>query len=145
MFETFKNNIQYRKQADQIGKEIHHQLQKALREKTTALGTYAELAFTAGYLTAFTQIAFSKIGCNDSAISRKYIKYFCDGVLPGRLWDFFQRGEALKELSLEGNREEFIKTRESYNLGILTGNSDSDNYFDKGIRPVGLYNFLIKN
>ena len=141
----FGKNRQYRKLADQIGKEIHRQLQQAFKEKDEMLGTASEMVFTAGYLGSFTFVAFSKIGCREIDVHLKYIRYFCNGVLPNRLWEVFERGKALNDLSRSGDRDEFIKTRESYDLGVKAGINDAGQFFSKDNPPSNLANFLVGN
>jgi hypothetical protein len=144
MFEMFGRERQYRRVADRIGKEVHRQLRQALKEKATVFETPAEMAFTAGYLKSFTFVGFSEIGCQDIDTNMEYIKYFCNGVLPGCLWDIVQRGEALNTLSQEGNRDEFVKTRQSYKIGVDAGISDGGNFFDNGVEPKNFEYFLSK-
>lgn len=144
MFEMFRKRRQYRKLADLIGQETHRQLLQALNEKSTVLGTADEIAFTSAYLRSFTFVAFSEIGCEDVATHLKYIRHFCNGVLPSRLWDVFQRGESLNALSQDGEREEFKKTRESYDLGVEAGISDAGDFLNNGVLPKKLTDFLCK-
>lgn len=141
----FGKKRQYRKLADQIGKEIHRQLQQAFKEKDEMLGTVSEMVFTAGYLESFTFVAFSEIGCQEIDVHLKYIRHFCNGVLPNRLWEVFERGKALNDLSQGGDREEFVKTRESYDLGVKAGMNDADQFFHKSNPPRNLANFLAGN
>lgn len=140
----FGRKRQYRKLADRIGQEIHRQLRQALTEKATVCGADGEMAFTAGYLKSFTFVGFSGIGCIDIDTHVKFIKHFCNGVLPGRLWDVVQRGEALNALSQDGERDEFKKAREFYALGVEAGISDGGEFFDSGIQPKKFGYFLTK-
>ena len=140
----FGKKREYRKLSDRIGQEIHRQLRQALKEKPSLLGTASEMAFTAGYLKSFTLVGFSAIGCPDIDTHMEFIKHFCNGVLPSRLWDVVQRGEALNSLSQDGEREEFKRTRESYALGAEAGISDGGEFFDNGVQPNKFGYFLIK-
>ena len=142
MFGIFRKNRQYRKLANRIGQEIHRQLQQALIVTPTVLGTPGEMAFTAGYMKSFTFVGFSEIGCLDLDTHMKYIKHFCNGVLPGRLWDAVERGIALNALSQEGEREEFKIAREAYDLGAEAGKSDGVEFFVNGIQPKKFGLFL---
>ena len=140
----FGKGRKHRKLADRIGKEIHRQLIKAFKERPLLFENAREIAFTAGYLKSFAFVAFSEIGCKDLGVHLRQIRYFCNGVLPDRLWDVFQRGEALNELSQSGEREEFRRAREAYELGVNAGIYDSGEFIDTGNPPNNFMNFLIR-
>ena len=141
----FGKERKYRKFADRIENEIHGQLTKAFNERPLLFENAREIAFTAGYLKSFTFVAFSKIGCKDLDVHLKQIRYFCNGVLPDRLWDVFQRGEALNELSKSGDREEFIRARKDYELGVKAGIYDGGEFIDTDSPPNNFKNFLIQD
>ncbi|MBT9437709.1 MAG: hypothetical protein GAS50_00800, partial [Desulfobacterales bacterium] len=82
--------------------------------------------------------------CKDLDVHLQQIRYFCNGVLPNRLWDVFQRGEALNELSQSGNREEFIRAREDYELGVKAGINDGGEFIDTDSPPNNFMKFLIQ-
>ena len=140
----FGKGQKHRKLADRIGKEIHRQLIKAFKERPLLFESAREIAFTAGYLKSFAFVAFSEIGCKDLDVHLRQIQYFCNGVLPDRLWDVFQRGEALNELSQSGEREEFRRAREAYELGVNAGIYDGGEFIDTGSLPNNFMNFLIR-
>jgi len=140
----FDKGRKYRKLADRIGNEIHRQLTKAFNERPLLFENAREIAFTAGYLKSFTFVAFSEIGCKDLDVHLKQIRYFCNGVLPDRLWEVFQRGEALNELSESGDREEFIRAREDYELGVNAGIHDGGEFIDTDSPANNFMNFLIQ-
>ena len=140
----FGKGRKHRKLADRIGNEIHRQLTKAFSKRPLLFENVREIAFTAGYLKSFTFVAFSEIGCKDLDVHLQQIRYFCNGVLPNRLWDVFQRGEALNELSQSSNREEFIRAREDYELGVKAGINDGGEFIDTDSPPNNFMKFLIQ-
>ena len=123
---------EYRKLADRIGPVIHTQLSRVMGQSGETLGHPEEMAFTYGYLSTFTCRMFRDVGCNDSLSQEEFIQYVCNGVIPGRLWDIFQRGKALSELSKDGEREEFKKTYEAYGKGKDAGVHDAQVFCDGG-------------
>lgn len=134
----------HRKLANKIGQQIHRQLIQAFEERPQLFENASEMVFTAAYLKAFTFIAFSGIGCRDLDVHLRQIQYFCNGALPNRLWDIFQRGEALYELSEGEEREEFRQARESFELGQKAGIFDGCGFTDSGRPPSNFTNFLTR-
>lgn len=101
MFGLFNNK--HHPLCDEVAKEVHRQIRDAI-ESTGAVFTHAEqFVFLYGYLSGLLwSYAAKKEGeaSQDWVLEDKYFKYICERVLPGRLWDFFKRGEEIVALNL---------------------------------------------
>ena len=139
----FGKKRKFRKVADRIGEVVHLQILQSFEKKEGILGSSNEMVFVSGYLQTFVYVGLSDIGCRDLSVHSKYIKHICNGVLPNRLWDIYQRGEALSELSQSGERQEFIEARKVYELSKDAGISDAHEFFYNGTPPKNLANYLI--
>jgi hypothetical protein len=141
----FGKKRKFRKAADSMGVLIHKQIMEALNERGQLSGTHVEMAFISGYLTQFAWIVFDNLGCRDIGIQNENIKHMCDGVLPGKLWDMFQKGQGLYHLSKGQETEERTQVKKAYELGGDAGNNDAIDCADNNIVPANLSNYLRGN
>ncbi len=139
----FGTKRKLRKIADSIGVLIHQQLRRVLTESENTFSTPEEIAFTSGYLSAYVWNVFDRCGCKDIDVQNEHIKYLCDGVLPGRLWDVFQRGKAIKELAEGETKEEYARTCEAYEIGERAGLKDASEEYCNRVPPQNLANYLL--
>ena len=136
-------NRQYRELTDKLGIEVHRQLRDVLLSATSFQFTAYHLAFTAGYLQSFVSVAFWAEGCSDTSIQQRHLKHLCDGAFPGRLWDIYQRGQALFQLAKDGDRPEFIETIRNRDAGIEAGKRDAVQLLHQHDQPHNLARYLL--
>ena len=107
---------------DKIGIKIHKQISEALTENSAALSEPEDAIFFHGYLNGF-MIGFTSIhdSSNSWAVDVKYKKHICEGVIPGRLWDIFERAQAIAQLSDQAG----FDVEELWDLGKKSGWYDS--------------------
>jgi len=141
MFKFLRKKNELNNVADQIGVEIHRQIVQVLKLKNQSLGTADEMVFVTGYLQSFVSVGFAD---QDFNLQIKYIKHICNGVLPGRLWDVYQRGVAMVELAQGSKMDKLAKAMEAYNLGRVAGDSDAKEFFKHQVFPEGLQQYLLK-
>ena len=99
----------YKKEADIIGRALHEQIYDAMKSDEKLAGKNLKSAFFVGYMYSFVSAGFIVQGVSGDQLD-KYLKYICDGVIPGRLWEIFNAQlkymESVKELlQLEENPE----------------------------------------
>ena len=78
----------YKEQADKIGIALHEQILGALQENEKLAGVKMQSPFFVGYISYFVSTGFIAQGVPSEQLD-KYLKYICDGVLPGRLWKIY--------------------------------------------------------
>ena len=79
----------YKEQADKIGFALHEQILGALQENEKLAGVKMQSPFFVGYISYFVSTGFIAQGVPSEQLD-KYLKYICDGVLPGRLWKIYR-------------------------------------------------------
>jgi hypothetical protein len=97
----FSKKRKYKKSVNKIGPNIHKQIMDAVILNPSALTTPKHMTFAAGYLQAATISVLQEVGCNDPDTSNQMLKFLCEGVMPGRLWDVLNRAHALMDLEVE--------------------------------------------
>ena len=97
----------------------------------------------AGYLRSLMWDTLDKRGCKDAGVQEKMLKHVCDGVIPGRLWDVVERGQALNGSLFDDSKSEYASAREAYELGTSCGIYDGTQLDDVGVEPDNLRRYLI--
>ena len=139
----FGKSGKYKKISDLVGTEIHRQVRQALEKKEQLFDNPEQAAFMAAYLKLFMFEPFSSLGVRDYGTITKYTKRVCDGVIPGRMWEIYEQGNALNDLAQDGTNKKQKKLVEVYNLGEEAGTHDGAEFFRENIQPENLYNYLI--
>ena len=134
MFGIFKSKE--KRICDVVGKIIHTQISLALKENKEVFNRPEEIVFFSQYLTYFIW----NIAANFNAVGKwtteeEYKKYICEGVIPGRLWEIYQRYEAMKELSESAGFD--MKSIEELAVGAAVYDAL---HVDRN--PDGLYRYL---
>jgi hypothetical protein len=139
MFGLFKKK-EHKEAANKIGIELHRQIFDALKENESEAGVRISSPFVAGYLYGFVRIGFGALGYDGEKVSEKYFKYICNGILPKKLYEIFERQLAALELAKDLGREE---EGEMFELGVEVGVYDSGslNTFSSEIAE-NLYKYL---
>lgn len=122
MFGFLKRRKMEREACTKIGIELHRQIKSAFDENETETGTRLQSFFTVGYLYSFVTISFTTLGLDGGQAADKHLKYICDGVLPGKLYEIFSRLLAALELAKDLDKKEEIK---QFEVGIEAGASDA--------------------
>jgi len=102
-----------------------------------------EMTFVAGYLFSLMWDTLNKRGCTDVALIFKMLKYVCDGVIPGRLWDIVERGESLGNSFLDDSSPEYMSAKDAYELGKECGIYDASKLDWEGVAPENLQRYLV--
>ena len=82
-----------------VGQSIHKQIQDSLRTSPEVFTEPKHLIFFASYLDQLIWSYAEYNQINVDAFSDELKKNICDGVLPKRLWDAYQRGVAMREFN----------------------------------------------
>ncbi len=137
MFNLFGNK-EHKKAANIIGVEIHRQLFGALKVNEGVTNARLTSPFITGYLYGFIRFGFNMQGYQGEALAEKYIKHICDGVLPNRLHEIFQRKLTILESASKSEVEKFEK-------GVEVGVYDSGAFNDfTDFEANNMYKFLVK-
>lgn len=134
MFGLFKSPE--KKIMDRAGKEIHRQMLSATKDTNSILNSLPQIVFVKGYITSFLfNVAYETQSQGDWCFRDENLKYLCDGVIPGRLWDAFLKARAVEELGDQApfNVEEILESGRQA--------ADSDVWDDIGVSN-NLYNYL---
>ena len=110
----FLSNIfgnKYKKEADLIGAALHKQIYDAMKEDEKMASTNLQSPFFVGYMVGFVKAGFLVQGLTKDEATKqlnKSMRYICDGVIPGRLWEIFSKQHQYMEsvsklLELEDN------------------------------------------
>lgn len=83
----FGINKEEKKAADEIGKCLHKQVLESLTENEAMAGVKLQAPIAVGYIYNFIMASFIYQGFPDDGMTKKHIKYICNGVLPDRLWE----------------------------------------------------------
>lgn len=119
MFSLFKSKE--KKICDIVGKCIHRQIRGALEENLLAFTESEDAVFFSGYLGAMIWGYADMIGKRGNwVLDIEYSKYICEGVLPNKLWDIYQRGQSLYDLNVSNEMTSI------YNKGKDSGLIDSE-------------------
>ena len=73
----------------------------------------------------------------------EYIKHFCNGVLPGRLWEVVNKGSELNDLANGLAGAASLQVRKAYKLGEDAAFYDGHKMLDLHTNPNGLELFLL--
>lgn len=131
---------EHKEAANRIGVEIHRQLIEALQTDELSASNNLSSAFTAGYLTGFIWFGFTSQGYEGEKLLNKYTKHIFNGVLPGKLYDIFNKQYAALELAKQLGKTDEI---ELYEKAIQVGVYDSGvfNVFNHN-EANNLFNYL---
>lgn len=91
MFDFFKNRKALRDARTEIGVVLHRQIRDAIRQDEHSASEKLSTSFSVGYISWIIKAGFSWRGFDDDSILEKHLKHICDGVIPNRLYDIFQR------------------------------------------------------
>lgn len=138
----FWQNRKCKKAVDVLGPHIHKQIVSAMKARSDVFSNPSEMAFFAGYMRSLIWDILDKIGCKDYDVQTKMIKHVCEGVIPGRLWNVFERGEALSSSFLSGLNQEAENAKESLEKGTECGLYDASEFDYKSIAPDNLRRYL---
>ena len=133
-----------RKAANALGPHIHHQIVKAMEVRGDVFSSPEELAFTAGYLRTLMWDTLDKRNCKEMDFQTEMLKYVCDRVIPQRLWEVVERGEALGESFFDDSKPEYASAKEAHEPGKDCGIYDGTQLDDSGSLPDNLRRFLVK-
>ena len=100
---------EHKEAANRIGVEIHRQLFEALKVNETVASEGVSSPFITGYLYGFIYLSFTQQGYEGYKLVGKYIKYICNGVLPGELYDIFEKQLTALEIAKELGKGDVIK------------------------------------
>jgi len=139
----FGKNRKYKKAANAIGPYIHQQIVKAMEARQDVFSNPEEIAFVAGYLYSLMWNTLDKRGCKDADVQTAMLKHVCDGVIPGRLWDVVERGQALGSSFFGDSKPEYTSPREAYELGTGCGIYDATEFDDAGTAPENLRRYIV--
>ena len=139
----FGKSTKYKKAANALGPHVHKQIVSALEARDDVFSTPDEMAFVAGYLGMLMWVTLDKQGCKDWDVQASMLKHVCNGVIPGRLWDIVERGEALGSPFFGDAKPEYKSAQEAYKLGSECGTYDSIKLDDAGFVPQNLRRYLV--
>lgn len=122
MFGFLKQRKVEKDAANKIGVEIHRQIMSAFQIDETTTGDRIPTFFTIGYIFGFIRIGFTTLGLDGEQATNKWTRHICDGVLPGRLYEIFERLLAAMELAKSLNKEDEIK---QFEVGVEVGIFDA--------------------
>lgn len=94
MFKFLKRRKAERNACKKIGIELHRQIKEALDQNEGEAAARLQTSFTVGYIYSFVRTSFSTLGFDEKQKTDKYMKLICDGVIPKKLYDIFQRQSA---------------------------------------------------
>lgn len=143
-------NKEHKAVADKIGVEIHRQLFAALNIDEPEASSRISSAFIVGYLYGFVRTGFSSHGYTviegppvryiAEELTDKYLKYICNGVLPGKLHNIFKQQMSALELAKELGKTDEIELFEN---GTYAGVYDAGVFSSYDPNPAeNLFKFL---
>ncbi|MGV7235316.1 MAG: hypothetical protein ACQ9ET_03570 [Nitrosomonadaceae bacterium] len=141
MFGLGKKRKVERECADIIGQQLHGQINCAFENNEGSTGERLTSAFVAGYLYGFIGFGFVMNGIHGNRLIDRHLKYICNGVIPGRLYEIFRRNLSILEMEkgLDGRK----KTAE-FETGTEVGIYDSGTFCEyEDIEGNNLYKYLI--
>jgi len=130
----------YKEQADKIGIVLHEQIFGALQENEKLAGVKMQSPFFVGYISCFVSTGLIAQGVPSEQVD-KYLKYICDGVLPGRLWQIYS-----SQLMAAEQIEAFSGTPiEGFEKGGAVGMWDGSNIitWDESASRTNLKSYLL--
>ena len=99
MFGFLKNRKVIKEARVKIGVELHRQIKEALYQDERAAAEKLSTVFVVGYIYWFIRMGFSYQAIDGGTVVDKQLKLICDGVLPNKLYDIFQRQMAALEVA----------------------------------------------
>lgn len=108
--------------ANKIGAELHRQISSAFAENEESTTERLTSFFTSGYLYGFIRFGFTHQGIDGMYAAERHIKHICNGVLPKKLYEIFQRIFAATKLAGDVGKEKEVK---EFMLGMEVGVSDA--------------------
>lgn len=112
-----------------IGIELHRQIKEAFDLNEAETSARLQTSFCVGYIYWFVRLGFSTItGVVGECATDKHLRYICDGVLPGRLYDIFNRQLAALEVARQMSNEE----RERKLKGIVFSPAEAIRLYEIG-------------
>jgi hypothetical protein len=142
MFGLFDKQKKAEKEAaNRIGIELHKQIKTALEHGGSEAENRTVSTFMAGYLYGFIRISFTTQGIPGEAAADKHIRYICDGVIPKRLYEIFERQLAALELAKSLDKNDEI---EQFEVGVEVGAYDAGIFGPfSNVQANNLTNFLL--
>jgi hypothetical protein len=99
MFGFLKNRKAISEARAKIGVELHRQIKEALIQDERTATEKLSTVFIVGYIYWFVSGGFSCQGIDGGAVVDKQLRLVCDGVMPNKLYDIFQRQMAALEIA----------------------------------------------
>lgn len=99
MFKFLKQRKAEQSARKKIGVELHRQIKEAFDQNEEETAARLQTPFTVGYIYWFVRMGFSTLGFNGEQKTDKHLKFICDGVIPKKLYDIFQRQLAAMEIA----------------------------------------------
>lgn len=136
MFGFLKRRKIEREARRRIGIELHRQIKEAFDLNERQTSARLQTSFVPGYIYYFVYTGFSTItGIPGERATDKHLRWICDGVLPNKLYEIFNRQLAKIEIA-KGMAEQNRKIRGTqispfemirlFEIGGEAGFSDSD-------------------
>lgn len=153
MFEFLKRRQEIREAQTKIGKDLHRQIIIALKSDNHGATERLSTSFTVGYIYAFVRNGFMSLGIDVGKKINTHIRYICDGVIPGKLYNIFSHQAAALELAreMEDQRKQILNTglspadvTEQFELGAKAGTYDAPLVSIQSMPPDNLRRFLLK-
>ncbi len=131
----------YKDQADKIGDALHEQISGANKENHALASQKLQSPFFVGYLFYFISMGFIAQGV-PSKQTDKYVKYICNGIIPGELWEIFQKQMKFVKASQAAKRENETK---EFEIGGEAGMWDGSNLisWDRRASKTNLKAYLL--
>ena len=131
----------YKDQADKIGHALHEQIFGVIKENEALASQKLQSPFFVGYLAYFISTGFITQGVPSNQTD-KYMKYVCNGIMPRRLWEIFQKQMKIVEASQAAKRENETK---EFEIGAEAGMWDGSNLisWDRRASKTNLKAYLL--
>ena len=123
MFGLFGRSKEEKNAANRIGVKLHRQILEALQKDEQEASKKLSSPFSVGYLYGFIRLGFTHQGMEGERLADKYLKHICNGILPGKLYDIFQRQFAAIELAKDLGKNDEI---EQFGIGVEAGAYDAE-------------------
>lgn len=99
MFGFFRRRRLVAEARTKIGIELHRQLKEALHADERVTEKNLSTVFVVGYLYWFVRMGFTHLGIDGGSVVDKQLRPICDGVLPNKLYEIFERQMAALKIA----------------------------------------------
>ncbi len=133
-----------REARERIGTELHRQIKEAFDLNEAETSARLQTSFCVGYIYWFVRLGFSTItGVVGERATDKHLRHICDGVLPGKLYEIFNRqlaalevarqmGDQERERKLKGTAISPAEAIKLYEIGSEAGAADGSCFMPLG-------------